>query len=326
VTGSLFSEGGSGIDSELTQTFLKSSLPFRADVPLAPLTTSQTGGSARLFLEVNSVSELQQGMQLLESNQVEFRILGNGSNVLVPDLGVPHCVVKLGRGFRAVEFRGEGVFSVGGSMPLMTLARQCSTDGWSGLEFAGGIPALLGGAVKMNAGAHGGDCSTVVEAVEFVSKETNWEPTWLNAEELQFSYRHSSISSLMVVLGAKIKLVSSSSETCAANLAKHLEYRKLSQPLRYPSFGSVFKNPSPSELGMAKEKPGNNSAAWMIESVGLKGASLGGAMISDMHANWIVNPERKASTADMVGLIELAKKTVFQQYGILLREEVDIIC
>jgi UDP-N-acetylmuramate dehydrogenase len=313
---------------ELLRCLDVSGLTIQTAHPLAPLTTSLTGGKARFFMEINTINELSHALRLAAKSGISCKLLGNGSNVLVPDAGLDGCVIKLGRGFRWVDCPEAGVFTVGASMPLMTLARQCSGDGWSGLEFAGGIPASMGGAIKMNAGAHGGDCSGVVEAVEVVSESNNWEPVWLEARELSFSYRHSSICSNSVVVKARLRLTSSSADQCASNLAKNLNFRKSSQPLRFPSFGSVFKNPDSQALvGLRSSTPENlpksASAAWLIESVGLKGQRIGGAMISDMHANWIVNTHRRATTGDMIALIALAKKKVFQHYGVTLKEEVD---
>jgi UDP-N-acetylmuramate dehydrogenase len=316
--------------------FFASGLECIQAAPLSPLVTACTGGSAQFYLEVNSHAELAKALRLLDAIGLEFRILGNGSNVLISDEGVSGCVIKLGRGFRFVDKEDQGCFVVGASMPLMTLARQCASDGWSGLEFAGGIPASLGGAITMNAGAHGGDCAGVVDSVQVVSEVSNWEPEWVAARELAFSYRHSSISARSVVTAARLILTKSSAGVCAENLAKNLAYRKLSQPLQFPSFGSVFKNPHLCAIakdrfskrnlyyGKSNVDGASPSAAWLIESVSLKGYQIGGAMFSELHANWIVNKHRNATTAEILALIELAKTRVFKHYEIELQEEVHV--
>lgn len=283
-------------------------LTVRADLLGNRFTTIFVGGRMLYLVEPSSVSEVVATIAAFRTLGISYRVLGFGSNLLIPDGGVDEWVLKLGKGLRSVKALGEARFAVGGAMSLMSLCRELSEAGFAGIEFAGGIPASIGGAVKMNAGAHGGEMSDLIEEVCFV--DSDGELLTYHAEHLDFSYRHSNISEGAVVVSAVLRLHEGDKSGVAALRRKYLEERKKRQPLTLPSVGSVFKNPSP-----------ERTAGWYIEQAGLKGEILGGAEISSLHANWIVNPNRAASSADVCQLIRLCQQKVEETYAVRLEPE-----
>lgn len=283
--------------------------PLRENVPGSSLTTFAIGGSIRAVVTVDDATELAKVVALLSGEGQDYRVIGNGSNVLFGDAPLPLWVIKLGPGFRRVTAVSRGEIEVWGAVPLMSFARKVSDDGLAGLEFAAGIPATVGGAVFMNAGAHGSEIGSRVVEVRAVLADGS-SVVW-GRDELPWRYRHSGIPVGSVVTSVVLSLVEGDttaiSERCAHNLAE----RRARQPLSLPSAGSVFKNPS-------VERP----AGMVLEQLGMKGHAIGGAMISELHANWIVNPKREASARDVVAVIELCKERALTEMGLVLEPEV----
>ena len=281
----------------------------RSSVSAASCTTFAVGGPLACLAEPQNIDELRRLLRFLEAQKLPWRVLGNGSNLLVSDSGLAECVVRLGRGFRSVTPLGNAEFEVGAGAALMTLSRELSEQGYSGLEFAGGIPAAMGGAVRMNAGAHGGEMAQVLTRVSWVTADG--EEVTAAAAALAFAYRRSELPPGVVVSSMVLKLTPSDAAECIARRAKFLAERRAKQPLASPSAGSVFKNPSP-----------DRSAGYLIEKAGLKGRRIGGAEVSAMHANWIINPSRAASAEDVHALIKLCQDEVRAKFGVELQAEV----
>ncbi len=296
--------------AELKRALCSLKVGVRDTVQSAKYTTFAIGGPLAHLVEVQTEAELCGAMKLFREFEVTPHVLGFGSNLLLPDDGMKGWVLKLGRGFRYNEAESSSRFCIGGASALMTLSREFSSAGLSGFEFAGGIPASLGGAVRMNAGAHGGEMSEVLEEVSVV--DLGGEKKTYQKDELTFSYRKSSLLPTEVVYQARFSLVESDKETTAAKRAECLASRKATQPLSMPSAGSVFKNPKDLEL----------SAGALVEQVGLKGYALGGAQVSEMHGNWIVNPERNATAQDVQGLVALCQEKVHERFGVELEPEI----
>lgn len=292
----------------LANQLSNSRIKFKLAVPGAEITTMAVGGPVAILAEPNSLEDLQVVLAEAKKSQVMHKIVGAGSNLLLPDIGLQELCLRLGRGFRQVEIKGE-IVRVGAAVSLMSLSRQMSESGLSGLEFAGGIPATIGGAVRMNAGAHGGEISTLLQAVEIVTAAGDIQKFLI--QDLNMSYRHCSLPNDAIVVGAELKLVTGDRQRSATLRQRYLQERKLRQPLQLPSCGSIFKNPAP-----------NRSAGFLIEQAGLKGYKLKGAEISTMHANWIVNPNRQATADDIKGLIQLTQQKVRALSGIELQPEV----
>lgn len=274
-------------------------------------TTLCIGGPFTAFVTVNSDIDLVKTIRFLMANNQSYRIIGNGSNVLISDEGLSDWVIHLSGDLRSLDKVGEDEFYVGGAYSLTTLSRQLSNDGYSGLEFAGGIPASLGGAVYMNAGAHGGEMSSVIRNIKCI--DSFGTAIVLNKNDLSFTYRNSGLSGNMIVIGATLKVKQSDKEKVSALRSQYLKHRKLTQPLTVPSSGSVFKN------------PGNDVyAGAVIERLGLKGFQIGDVQISNLHANWIVNPNKKGSFRDVISLIERCESAALMQLDIVLERELKV--
>jgi UDP-N-acetylmuramate dehydrogenase len=296
---------------EIIDFFVGEDLEFRRNVSGKKLTTMKVGGDIDLFFEYEDIVGLKKVLHFLKANNFSYKILGGGSNVVLPDkCNFADIVISPGKAFRYFENLTSNHFEVGSSMPLMQLSRKVTELGFSGLEFASGIPAQLGGAVFMNAGAHGGEMCQVIkkinwldsDGVEFVSP----------ISEFDYSYRHSGLPTNSIVLAAEIELKESTSERTLKTASHFLDERKKRQPLQYPSSGSIFKNPT------------GQTAGSLIESLMLKGFKHGGAEISEMHANWIINPNRLATAFDVASLIAYVQQKVHEKYDILLQPEVQI--
>lgn len=281
----------------------------RQGVVAASLTTFAIGGPLDYLVTVESLEELQQVVALISAAGQTLRVIGFGSNLLVPDAGLRGWVIKLGNAFRQIERSSAGDLVVPAAASLMALSRKVSDEGLSGLEFAAGIPASLGGAIFMNAGAHGAEIGERVVEVTGVLTDGSLY-TW-SRDDLPWRYRSSGLPSGVIVTSASLQLVEGDREEIAKKCAQNLAHRRATQPLSLPSAGSVFKNPR-SDL----------SAGRVLEEAGLKGVSVGGAMVSPLHANWIVNPERRASARDVADLIELCRSQAQARVGVSLEVEV----
>lgn len=282
---------------------------LRTDVSGRAVTTVSVGGALRALFEPDSIAQVAALVRCFGVHGVPYHVLGAGSNLLIDDAGVVRPVVRLGRGLREVRQLGRGELEVGAGAALMTLARTASSAGYAGLEFAGGIPASLGGAVRMNAGAHGGQMADVVVAVTCVLP--TGEVVELPASDLNFRYRSAALPLGAIVVGARLRLVEGDRTAIEGRRAEFLARRKATQPLTVPSFGSVFKNP-----------PGDRSAGAVLEGVGMKGAHRGGAAVSELHANWIINPDRTATAQDVIELIEACREAAKRGSSIDLEPEV----
>ncbi|MCY8232700.1 UDP-N-acetylmuramate dehydrogenase [Priestia filamentosa] len=279
--------------------------------PLAHHTTLKIGGPAELFIEPNSVQGLEKAMTLIKKHNIPWRAIGRGSNLLVSDEGIKGAVIKLGRDISDLTVEGTKV-KVGGGYSIVALATQLSRKGLTGLEFAAGIPGSVGGAVYMNAGAHGSDMSKILEKALVLFEDGTIE--WLTNDELQFSYRHSILQNERpgICIEAVLSLEEGNREAIVEKIQKNKDYRKETQPWNFPCAGSIFRNPLP------------NYAGELIEKNGLKGYEIGGAKVSDLHANFIVNTG-SATAQDVVDLIKYIQKTIKEKEGIEMHTEVEIV-
>ncbi|XXF76453.1 UDP-N-acetylmuramate dehydrogenase [Myxococcaceae bacterium GXIMD 01537] len=284
-------------------------LEVKAGEPLAPLTSVRAGGAAEALVRPRSADALVAVLRLAREEGVPVTVLGGGANTLVGDGGVPGVTLRLpGDLFPELAEVGaeEGRLTLGAGSAIVRLCNLMRSHGLVGAEFLAGIPGTLGGAVSMNAGTKNGECFRVVEAVEVATADG---VGWLTREQIPHGYRHSELPPGGVVTRVRFLLrkgdVAASKQVMDADLA----YRKSTQPLSQPNFGSVFTNP-----------PGN-FAGRLIEGVGLKGHVIGGAQISPRHANWIVNLGG-ATARDILGLITLMQTRVREATGVDLQPEV----
>ncbi|MBG9589298.1 UDP-N-acetylmuramate dehydrogenase [Cytobacillus firmus] len=284
---------------------------IKENEPMANHTTMKIGGPADLFIEPSSIENLAKVMELIRQFELNWRAIGRGSNLLVSDGGIEGVVIKLGRGMDHMDLNGTEL-KAGGGYSLVALSTIISKKGLSGLEFASGIPGSVGGAVYMNAGAHGSDISQILTKAHVLFEDG--KTGWLTNEEMEFSYRTSVLQKKRpgIVLEAVFQLTEGDREKISSAMQRNKDYRKETQPWNFPCAGSIFRNPLPEYAGQ------------LIEKAGLKGHSIGGAQISNMHGNFIVNAgDGKAE--DVLALIQHIKDTIFDMYGVKMETEVEII-
>lgn len=282
----------------------------RENEPLSNHTTIKVGGPAEIFVEPDSIDKLLKTMELIQKYQLPWRVIGRGSNLLVSDDGIAGVVIKLGKGMDNLEIDGTKV-RVGAGYSFIVLANALGRKGLSGFEFAGGIPGSVGGAVYMNAGAHGSDVSKILEKARVLFPDGTIK--WLSNDEMEYSYRTSILQKKRpgIVLEAVFQLQEGDRDAIALEMKKHRTYRRDTQPVK-PCCGSVFRNPLPEHAGK------------LIQDANLKGYSIGGAQISELHGNFIVN-NGNAKAGDVLALIKYMKDTVLERNGIEMHTEVEIV-
>ncbi|ARK31091.1 UDP-N-acetylmuramate dehydrogenase [Halalkalibacter krulwichiae] len=283
---------------------------IKENEPLANHTTWKIGGPCDVLVEPANLNCLKRLMELIQQYELPWRVIGRGSNLLVADGGIEGVVIKLGKGLDHLEINDD-VIRVGGGYPVIKLATVISREGLSGLEFAGGIPGSVGGAVFMNAGAHGSDISNILKEALVLYPDGRLE--WIQTEDMGFSYRTSRLQKEKgICVEAVFQLEKGEKEKIVQHMQANKDYRRDSQPWKYPTCGSVFRNPLPDYAGQ------------LIEKAGLKGFQIGGAQISTMHANFIVNIEQ-AKAQDVMDLISHVKDTIKDKYNVDIETEVEMI-
>ena len=280
---------------------------FLQGVPMSRLTSFRIGGEAELIFRPRDEEDLLEALEILERQGVPWRPLGGGTNLLVADEGVKGVLLDLRRAASFLEVEGSRV-RVGAGASLAGLLLACIEGGLSGLEPLAGIPGTVGGAVKGNAGSGGVEIGNSLRAITVLSPRGKEER---GAEDLPLSYRQGPLASGEVLWEAVFQLEEGETEEIRAKVEGFLKERKRRQPLGLPSAGCIFKNP-----------PGLY-AGKLIEEVGLKGLRRGGAMISELHANFIVNLGG-ATFGDVMGLIETAKERVLREQGVELELEIEV--
>lgn len=281
------------------------------NVSISKYTTYRVGGICRVMAYPTDVSELIKLLKLLKSRNIKYKILENGSNLLFSDKEYDGFLIKL-NSFDTLTFLGNNKVKVGAGYSLIKLSLMAAKKGLTGLEFASGIPGTVGGAVFMNAGAYKSDMGYVVETVKVLTP--NLEIINLENKEMNFHYRSSFLQTHRdyVCLEVILKLNVGKREAIEDVIRERRERRVASQPLEYPSAGSVFRNP---EGGFAGQ---------LIEESGLKGMTKGGAMISDKHANFVIN-YKDATSSDIKYLIDLAHDTVLEKYNVDMKIEQEFV-
>lgn len=282
------------------------------DEPLAKHTYYRIGGPADLVAIPKSLSDLKLLSEYIRTSGTEFLIFGLGSNVLASDAGFRGIIVKASRINLGIETsKTDGLLTTGGSVAVSSLLRRCSAEGWGGLEFLTGIPGSIGGVVRMNAGTHLGEAKDNLVRVNCFSFETPDSRTY-QGDELRFEYRKNLFmppTSLVVSAEWRVKL--EPPDQVKARIDETLRRRKATQPIDFPSCGSVFKNPRASGL-----------SAWQVlDRLSLRGHRIGNAQISEKHSNFILNLGGAKAT-DVRGLIDLAKSRAAAELGVELEEEV----
>ena len=280
------------------------------DEPMSKHTSFKVGGSADIFIKIKSENEIKSLLKFVKDNKIPLTIIGNGSNLIVRDNGIRGIVAQMCIDKISIDKDNYTVNAFNG-VKLGYLATVLQKEGFSGFEFAAGIPGTIGGAVRMNAGAYGGEFKDIVQEVTVITRDG--EIMSLKNEQLDFSYRHSRfVDNDDIILNAVLKLEKGIPEEIKRKMDDNLEHRKEKQPLDMPSAGSTFKRGE------------DFISAKLIDEAGLKGYKIGGAMVSEKHAGFIVNTGN-ATAQDIIDLIEYVSKTVYDKYGKTMEKEVEII-
>jgi UDP-N-acetylmuramate dehydrogenase len=285
---------------------------IRANVSLAGLTSMKVGGAAEYFISPRSSTELAESLAWASDHHLPITIIGAGSNLLISDEGLEGLVICT-RHLRGIEFDEiSGQVTASAGEPVARLAMQIASHGWTGFEWAIGIPGTVGGLVVMNGGAQGGSAADCVVSVQTVT--LTGETQIVYPQDLDFSYRTSALQgSQLLVTEATFKFQTGGDpEAIAADTEAKLKARHSTQPYHLPNCGSVFRNPVP------------QFAAKLIQDAGLKGYQIGNAQVSELHGNFIVNLGN-AKAKDIFSLIEHIKQVISDQYGIALETEVKLI-
>ena len=280
------------------------------DISLSTLTTYKTGGIAKLVVYPNNINNLKQLLKLIHKHNIKYFILGKGSNTLFSDKEFNGVIIKLDK-LNNFKIKQTEIYVESG-MILSKLVQASVKNELTGLEFAIGIPGTIGGAIYMNAGAYGNNMSNIVKSVIVLNEK--FQIKEIPLEKLKFDYRYSIFqdNKNLICVAANIKLEHGNHDEIASKIKENLLKRKNSQPLEYPSAGSVFRNPE------------GNYAGKIIEELGLKGKNIGGAEISTKHANFIIN-KNNASSSDILNLIKLVQKEVKDKYKIDLKLEQQLV-
>jgi UDP-N-acetylmuramate dehydrogenase len=277
---------------------------------LAQRTSYRIGGPAALTVTVHTYAALVRALRILNEERVEWVVLGRGSNVLVADAGYDGCIVRLGREFSRLSFGDDGQLTVGAGAQLSRVVARCQSEGLSGLEMCVGIPGSVGGAISMNAGTRTEWISSRITSV--VTYRPGSGLVRYGVSEIDWGYRRTSLPAGEIILEADLLLEKADPAAIAADMESRMAKRRGRQPLNKPSCGSVFRNPP------------DRSVGEIIESCGLKGFTCGGAQVSDVHANFVVN-NGGATANDVLVVLNKVHDEVLRRYGIELIPEVKFL-
>ncbi len=281
------------------------------DASMDKYTSFKAGGKAKALIIVEDKEQLKRLLKFVNEKKWEYILIGNGSNLLFSDEGYDGVVIKLGEGFKKIRI-SDNTITAGASCLLSQVSYFAMENGLTGFEFASGIPGTLGGGLFMNAGAYGGELKDVVITVNAISHDGKSEYVFSN-DDMEFGYRDSMLQrNKMIVTSAVLKLTEGDKLQIKQNISELTEKRNSKQPVTYPSAGSTFK------------RPVGGYAAQLIDEAGLKGLTVGGAMVSPKHAGFIVN-NGNATATDIIELIRLVQNYVYDNSGIMLEPEVRII-
>lgn len=288
--------------------FLNSLGNVKENVSIKTITSFKIGGISKFVFYPNSINSLKESIIFLNDNNVDFKVWGMGSNILASDNDYDGVIIKLDQMLNSIQIEGN-IVTVDAGVSLIALAYKTCLLGLSGFEYATGIPGSVGGALYMNAGAYKHDTYEILNRV-YVLKNNDF--VWMNKDEIQFSYRHTSFceNKDWIILKAEFILKMGDISEIERIVNDRKQRRTQSQPLNYPSAGSVFRNPT-------------NISAWqVIDDIGLRGKQIGGAMFSTIHSNFIINVDH-AKSNDVYELIQLAIRLSKEKLNIDLVPEVE---
>lgn len=272
-------------------------------------TSFKVGGPVDLFITVETIEQLKDTIKILKHQNIEYKVIGNGSNLLVKDEGYRGAIIK--PSFNSIEIK-EDIVEVGAGVKNGMLAQKLLQKELTGFEFSAGIPGTIGGAMVMNAGAHGREMKDIVDAVTYYNCE-NDEIETIKKEECNFEYRNSKFkNSNVIIIKAILKLQKANSIEIKQKMDEYKQFRIEKQPIEYPSAGSTFK------------RGADFITAKLIDEAGLKGYTVGGAQVSEKHAGFIIN-KNNATATDIINLIEEVQKIVYEKFNKKIELEIEII-
>ena len=272
-------------------------------------TSFKVGGPADLFITLETIDQLKETIRILKQENIKYKIVGNGSNLIVKDEGYRGAIIR--PNFNSIEIK-ENMVEVGAGVKNGMLAQKLLQNEITGFEFASGIPGTIGGAIVMNAGAHGKEMKDIVNSVTYYNCENDKIETIKN-EECDFEYRNSKFkSNNVIIIKAILKLQKGNSTEIKQKMDEYKQFRIEKQPIEYPSAGSTFKRGS------------DFITAKLIDDAGLKGFTVGGAQVSEKHAGFIIN-KNQATAKDIINLIHEVQKIVYEKFNKKIELEVEII-
>lgn len=274
-------------------------------------TSFKIGGETDIFVKAKTISEIKYVIEIVNKYEVPLTILGNGSNLLVKDEGIRGIVLNIQLEKIEIDKQDDVLVTVGAGVKLMSLARTLLKQEITGFEFASGIPGTIGGAIRMNAGAYGGEMKDIVVATTYMDLEGNIHT--IDNKDHEFEYRHSIFcDKKYIILETKLKLSKGNYDEIKSKMDEYQEQRKQKQPVTMPNAGSTFKRGS------------DFITAKLIDECGLKGYKIGGAMVSDIHAGFVVNTGN-ATAKDVLKLVEHIKKEVYNKFQKEIELEIEVV-
>ena len=278
--------------------------------PMSKHTSFKIGGPAEYLIKIKTAEELKAILKLSKEKNIPLTIIGNGSNILVSDNGIKGIVLKIE--IDTFEINEETLYiKVGSGVKLAFIAQKCLKQQIAGFEFASGIPGTIGGAIRMNAGAHGKEMKDVVTTITYMDR--NGDMHTIQNKDANFEYRNSMFAHKdYIILEVEMQLDKGDTAEIQGKMTEYATYRKEKQPIEYPSAGSTFKRGT------------DFITAKLIDECGLKGYQIGGAQISEKHAGFIINKEN-ATAQDVIKLMEYTKEQVYNKFGKIIEAEIEII-
>ena len=282
------------------------------NIPMKNYTSFKIGGPAEYFVQIKNAEELQEALKIHQQTKEPLTIIGNGSNLLVNDNGIKGIVLQINIKKLEIQEEKDSVkVIVGSGNKLGELAQKLAQKEIAGFEFASGIPGTIGGAIRMNAGAHGTEMKDIVQTITYVDKMGKIHK--MTAEQAKFQYRKSIFAEKdYIIIEAELKLQKGNKNEIQEKMQEYAKYRKEKQPLEYPSAGSTFKRGE------------DFITAKLIDECGLKGYQIGGAQISEKHAGFIIN-KGNATAEDVLKLIEYTKEQVYKKFNKVIETEIEVI-
>lgn len=280
--------------------------------PMSKHTSFKIGGPAECFIKIKTIEQLKDILKYAQKEKIPLTIIGNGSNLLVSDDGIKGIVLKIEIEKICQDIKnGIILLTVGSGIKLGALAQKCLKEEVTGFEFASGIPGTIGGAIRMNAGAHGSEMKDIVKTVTYMTRYG--EIHTITNKQAKFEYRKSLFAEKdYIILEAELQLKTGKTEEIKEKMTEYATYRKEKQPIEYPSAGSTFKRGT------------DFITAKLIDECGLKGYQIGGAQISEKHAGFIIN-KSNATAQDVINLMEYTKEQVYKKFGKKIEQEIEII-